>query len=250
VRTIGEVADLAGVTVRTLHHYDAIGLVRPSERSGAGYRLYDDHDLDRLQTVLFYRELGFALEEIRALVADGYDRVAALREQRKLLAAEKDRRERMIAAIDDALTAHEEGRTVSSEAMFEVFGDDQRAWQDEAEERWGDTDAWRESRRRTASYTADDWQELKAESVAIMDRIAAVYRDGAAPDSVEAMDAVDAHREQIDRRFYPLSRAMHVHLGEMYVTDPRFTATYEELAPGLAAWVRDAILANAGRDAG
>ncbi len=248
MRTVGEVAELANVTVRTLHHYDDVGLVRPSARTDAGYRLYDGDDLERLQTVLFYRELGFALEDIRAVLDDpDYDRGRALREQRELLAVEADRLERMIHAIDDAVRAHEEGTTMSDEAMFEVFGAEQRELQREAGRRWGDTDAWAQSRRRATGRTRGDWEEIRAEGRRIIEQIATVYRDGAAPDSEAAMDAVEAHRQQITDRFYDCSHRMQVRLGEMYVADERFRATYEQLADGLAAWVRDAIRANAER---
>jgi MerR family transcriptional regulator, thiopeptide resistance regulator len=248
MRTVSEVAALAGVTVRTLHHYDEIGLVRPSDRTAAGYRLYADRDLERLQLVLFYRELGFGLAEISALL-DGsdLDRGHVLREQRALLAAQADRLQRMVTAVDRAIAAHEEGTTMTDESMFEVFGDEQRGYQQDAEQRWGDTPAYRESRRRTATYSRRDWEEFKTESEAVMLRIAAVYRSGATPDSVAAMDAVEAHRLQIEERFYDCSREMQVQLGEMYVQDPRFTATYEAIEPGLTVWVRDAIRANAAR---
>lgn len=250
MRTVGEVARLASITVRTLHHYDEIGLVRATGRTDAGYRLYGDADLERLQTALFYRELGFRLDEIRAVMdAPDFDRERALHQQRELLTAESDRLQRMIRAVDAAIDAHERGTTMSEEAMFEVFGEQQRAYREEAEQRWGDTDAYRQSRRRTADYTTQDWEDLKEESERIMQRIAAVYRDGAAPDSAPAMDAVEAHRQQISERFYDCSHEMQVHLGEMYVQDPRFTATYEALAVGLAVWVRDAIRANAERSA-
>ncbi len=250
MRTVGEVASVAKVTVRTLHHYDRIGLVRPSGRTEAGYRLYDVADLERLQLVRFYRELGFGLDEIGDLLdAPDFDRGAALRQQRELLTEEVVRHERMIAAIDAALEAHEGGTTMSDETLFEVFGDELREWQAEAEDRWSETDAYRASRRRTADHTAEDWQELKEESEAIMDRIAEVYRSGLAADTAEAMDAVEAHRRQISERFYECSHAMQVELGEMYVQDPRFTATYEAIEMGLATWVRDAIRANAARAA-
>jgi MerR family transcriptional regulator, thiopeptide resistance regulator len=248
MRTVGEVARLAGVTVRTLHHYDEIGLVRASGRSPGGYRLYDQHDLERLQTVRFYRELGFGLDAIRAAVDDpGFDRGDALRQQRALLVGEHRRLRRLVDAIDAAIDAHEGDRTMTDEELFEVFGDEQRELQAEAEERWGDTDAWEQSRRRTRDYSKADWEEVKAESEAIMARIVEVYRAGQPADSIDAMDAVEAHREQISRRFYDCSHEMQVGLGEMYVQDPRFTATYEDLAPGLAVWVRDAIRANAAR---
>lgn len=250
MRTVSEVAALAGVTVRTLHHYDELGLVVPSGRTEAGYRLYGTEDLERLQLVLFHRELGFSLTEIRDLLDDpAFDRGEALRSQRDLLVAQARRLEHMITAVDRAIAAHQEGETMTDEVMFEVFGEDQRELQAEAEQRWGDTDAYRESRRRTRGYTRQDWEELKAESEVITAHIAAVYRAGVAADDVEAMDAVEAHRRQISERFYECSHQMQVQLGETYVSDPRFTATYEALEPGLAVWVRDAIRANAERAA-
>ncbi len=222
--------------------------MRPSGRTEAGYRLYDQSDLERLQTVLFHRELGFPLEEIQTALADPtFDRGAALREQRKLVEEELHHREHVLRAIDQAIAAHEGGEPMSDDTLFEVFGEDQREYQQEAERRWGDTDAHRESRRRTADYTREDWEELKAESEALTLRIAEAFRAGAAADNEVAMDAVEAHRRQISERFYDCSHEMHRNLGEMYVADPRFRATYETIEPGLAEWVRDAIIANARR---
>lgn len=118
-------------------------------------------------------------------------------------------------------------RTVISDPGFDRIEAlrEQRELQHEAEQRWGDTDAWQQSRQRTARYTKQDWQSVKAESEAFTARIAEVYRSGAAPDGDAAMEAVEAHRDQIDERFYDCPPVMHVELGEMYVTAPRFTAT-------------------------
>lgn len=248
MRTVSELAKLAGVTVRTLHHYDEVGLVVPSARTEAGYRLYGPGDLERLQLVLFYRELGFGLAEIKQLLdRPGFDRGEALRSQRDLLVARANRLAHMITAVDQAIAAHEEGTEMTDETMFEVFGDEQRELQAEAERRWGDTDAYRESRRRTSRYSRQDFEELKAESDAILLRIAEVYRSGATADSDAAMDAVEAHRRQITERFYECSHELQVQLGEGYVQDPHFTATYEAIERGLTVWVRDAIRANAQR---
>jgi DNA-binding transcriptional MerR regulator len=245
--TVGEVAQLAHVSVRTLHHYDETGLLAPSARTEAGYRLYTDDDLERLQRILFHRELGMALPEIRAALDDpATDRRAMLREQRALLRERVGRLEAMVRLIDRTL---EQGATpMTNEEMFEVFGDfDPAEHEDEARERWGDTDAYRESARRTRGYGKEDWARYKAASDALNDEIAALVDEGVAPDDPRAMDAVDRHRLLIDEWFYPCSREMHANLGEMYVADPRFTATYEAIRPGMAAWMRDAIAANARR---
>lgn len=245
--TVSDVARLAGITVRTLHHYDEIGLLRPRRRSEAGYRLYDETDLARLQQVLFYRELGFGLDEIRGVMRDpGFDRLAALRIQRKELAARARRLERMIAAVDAAIDTEETGIMLSKEEMFEVFGDfDPTEYQDEVKERWGDTDAYRESVRRVARYGKEDWLEIKAEGDRVNAALVEAMAAGRAPTDPEVLALAEQHRMQIDRWFYPCPHEMHATLGEMYVADPRFTETYDELAEGLARFVRDAIVANA-----
>ena len=154
----------------------------------------------------------------------------------------------MVAAVEKAMEARSMGINLTPEERFEVFGDfDPDQHSAEVEERWGDTDAYRESARRTRSYTKADWQRIKAEGQAATDKLLAAMHAGLPADSAEAMDGAEAHRLQIDRAFYPCSYEMHVGLAEMYLADPRFTATYEKVAPGLAQYVHDAIKANAAR---
>lgn len=117
----------------------------------------------------------------------------------------------------------------------------------EVRERWGDTDAYKESARRTRDYTDEDWAAIKAEAEGIEAGLAAALADGEAPDSTRAMDLAESARRHIDRWFYPCSHAMHAGLAEMYVSDPRFRAHYEERAEGLAEFVSQAIKANAAR---
>jgi len=118
---------------------------------------------------------------------------------------------------------------------------------EEARERWGQTPAYRQSEQRTAGYTERDWTEIKAESAALNERLAAALRDGVAADSPTAMDLAEEHRQQIHRRFYDCGYDMHRGLADMYVADDRFTATYDAVRPGLARYLRDAIHANADR---
>ncbi|MBI5231575.1 MAG: MerR family transcriptional regulator [Coriobacteriales bacterium] len=247
--SVGEVAKLAHVSVRTLHHYDEIGLLEPSSRSESGYRLYDDGDLERLQQVLFFRELGFPLDEIRRVMSDpAFDRREALLEQRESLAARVLHAEALLQAVDRAIGALEEGETMDKEEMFEVFGDfDPSQYEDEVKERWGDTDAYAESARRTKRYTKEDWKRFKAEQDELQARIVALFDEGVEPADPKAMDVADEARLQIDTWFYPLSREGHVCLGEMYVADPRFEEFYDKQREGLAQWFCDAIKANAGR---
>ncbi|MEU8127627.1 MerR family transcriptional regulator [Micromonospora sp. NPDC049049] len=245
--TVGQVAKVAGVTVRTLHHYDEIGLLSPSGRTSAGYRRYDDADLQRLQLVLYYRELGFPLEEITAIIDDpAADPAAHLRRQHELLTVRLTRLQEMVTAIEFAMEASRMNIQLTPEERFEVFGDvDPEEHRAEAEQRWGDTDAYRESNRRVSRYTKDDWLRNKAENEDWGRRMVAVLTSGAPADSPEAMGLAEEHRQLISRWFYECSYEIHTGLADMYLADERFTAYYENIAAGLAAYLHEAIHANA-----
>ncbi|MET9803336.1 MerR family transcriptional regulator [Streptomyces sp. NPDC006368] len=249
--SVGQVAGFAGVTVRTLHHYDEIGLLSPSGRSHAGHRRYDDADLDRLQQILFYRELGFPLEEVAALLDDpDADPREHLRRQHELLTARIADLERMAAAVEHAMEAKKMGINLTPEEKFEVFGDhDPEQYAQETEERWGDTDAYRESQRRTSRYTKADWQRVQDESAQWNARYRDLMTDGEPPTGERAMDLAEEHRRYMSRWFYDCTYEIHRCLGEMYVADERFTAYYEALHPGMAAHLHAAITANASRHA-
>jgi DNA-binding transcriptional MerR regulator len=248
-RTVGEIAKVSGVSIRTLHHYDEIGLLRPSARSGGGYRLYGDDDLATLQQVLFFRELGFALEDIGRIMNDqSFDRRDALLLQRRMLRDKAAQLGRMVDAVDAALDADEKGTMVDERDMFEVFGDfDPKQYEAEVQERWGHTDAYAESARRTKRYTKQDWQRIKDESFQIGTDTARLMDEGAPADDPRAMALAEQARLQIDTWFYPCSHEMHVNLAEMYIVDPRFKATYEKIHVGMAEYWHDAIRANAAR---
>ncbi|MPQ97814.1 MerR family transcriptional regulator [Modestobacter sp. I12A-02628] len=246
---VGDVARLTGVTVRTLHHYDRIGLVRPEGRTPAGYRVYGERDLDRLQQVLVYRQLGFPLEEVAALLDDPEaDALEHLRRQHRLLLERVDRVQEMVAAVEKEMEARQMGISLTPEERFEVFGsEDPARYEEEAEQRWGDTEAWTQSRQRTARYTKEDWKRIRAEDEDLERRFAAAMTEGAAADSGRAMDLAEEHRQRIDSLYYDCPPEMHAGLGRMYVEDERFTAYYERVAPGLAAYVSTAVQANAAR---
>jgi MerR family transcriptional regulator, thiopeptide resistance regulator len=249
--SVGQVAGLAGVTIRTLHHYDEIGLLSPSGRSSAGYRIYEESDLRRLQQILFYRELGFTLEEIATIVNDPRtDAVGHLRRQRELLIARIERLSAMVAAIDHEMEAKMRGIRLTPEERFEVFGNFKpEDYAEEAQQRWGDTEAYRQSQRRVATYNKEDWLKIKAEEEEVRASLAAAFAAGSGPDSEEVMAAAEAHRQHISRWFYECSYDVHRSLADMYVNDERFRANYDALAPGLAQFIRDAAHANADRAA-
>jgi len=248
---IGEIARLARVSVRTLHHYDEIGLLVPGERGANGYRRYDDVALERLQQIRYYRELGFALEEVATLLDDpNADAMTHLRRQHRLLRERLDQTARMIQAIEYAMEAQQMNIPLTPEERFEVFGEhDPGQYGAEIEERWGNTEAFKEARRRVQRYSKDDWLSMKAEGEAPVEALVAARQAGLPPTSTEAMDAAEAHRQHISRWFYDCGLDVHQGLGEMYVADERFRATYDDVEAGLAEYLRDAILANAARQA-
>ncbi len=256
--TVSELAARAHVTVRTLHHYDTIGLLVPSARSAAGYRLYAEADLERLFRILLYRELGFSLEAIGQLLdAPVLESVAALSAQRKLLREQRRKTAAIIRALDRTLTAIGKGEKMSEDEMFEgfdAFADapaevraEQAKYGQEVRERWGDTDAYRESLRRARQYSKAEWQRIQAEGEANEARMAELLAAGADPEGEAAMAGAEAMRLQIDRWFYPCPPARHACVADMYEADARFAQHFDQRAPGLASFVARAIRANARR---
>lgn len=236
--TVKRVADLAGVSIRALHHYDAIGLVSPHERSDAGYRIYSRADLERLQQVLFFKELGFALEEIKAIVEDpAFDRRQALLDHRELLRHRRDRIDRLIRAVDRTLASMQEGTELEERIMFDGF--DNAAYAEEARQRWGHTEAYQESQRRTAAYSQADWDAIQAEQTDILREIAALA--DREPGDPEVQRAVQRMHAFINERFYTCSLDIFRGIADLAVADERFTSTYEKLRPGLAAFFRQAV---------
>ena len=237
--TVGELSRLTGLTVRALHHYDEIGLVRPSQRTAAGYRLYDEADALRLQQVMVLRELGVPLDQIGAAIDASADRAA--------LVDKRGRLDRMLAAVDAALRVLEKGKTqMQSEdfkAMFDGF--DPADHEAEVQQRWGHTEAYRESARRTQKYGKPEWEAIRNESEEIYARLGKLMQQGAAVTDPAVQAAVEDHRRHLERWFYPCSSQMHRGLGEMYVADPRFTATLDgKGGSGFARFFRDAIEAG------
>jgi DNA-binding transcriptional MerR regulator len=243
---VKDVARLAGVSIRTLHHYDEIKLLVPKTRTRAGYRLYNDDDLLRLQQILIGRELGLSLEEIRRSLDDPrFDRKKALLAQREQLKKRAHQAEEMIRGIDAALTLlgrKTKGGDVDMKEIFDGF--DPAKYEEEARERWGKTDAYKESMKRTKRYTADDWKAIKAEQAAIYQDAATAMKSGKKPSDPEVMDIVERHRLSIDRWFYPCSTTMHCGLASLYESDGRFAETIDKHGEGLTPFFVAAIRAS------
>jgi MerR family transcriptional regulator, thiopeptide resistance regulator len=244
--SVGELAKLAGVTVRTLHHYDSIGLLVPGGRTAAGYRQYTHDDVVRLQRILYYRSLGFDLDRIALLLGDAsLDAADHLRVQHELLTERLDRLTHVIAMVERQMEAEKMGIRLTPEEVFEVFGDfDPAEYAEEAEQRWGESDAYRQSQQRAPRYRNEDWLKIRAETREIDAAFVALLQRDVPADSKEAKALAERHRQHITRWFYDCSPEMHRGLAEMYVGDPRFAAHYEKQASGLAAYVAGAIRAG------
>ena len=239
---------MTGVSIRTLHHYDEIKLLVPKTRTRAGYRLYNDDDLIRLQQILIGRELGMPLEEIRRSLDDPrFDRRKALLAQREQLQKRAHTTNAMIRAVDAALAAIEgkRGETMDMKKIFDGF--DPAKYEDEAKQRWGHTDAFKESARRTKGYTKRDWEAIKAEQAAIYKDAFTAMKAGRKASDTEVMAIAERHRLSIDRWFYPCSTMAHRGLASLYESDERFAASIDQYGENLTPFLVAAIRENADR---
>lgn len=236
--TVKAVADLAGISVRALHHYDHIGLLRPAQNS-SGYRQYSDEDLERLQQILFFRELGFGLTEIAAILdRPGFDRREALVTHRLLLLEKQKRIQALIGSVDRTLEAMERGKPVEKKTMFEGFDDTRgEQYREEAIARYGKVAE--ESYERVGKYSKEQWNSVKAEMEELTQAIA--DRMEGDPGDEEVQRRVDQWFRLINDRFYDCSLEIFRGLGDLYVGDSRFTATYDKVRPGLAEFMRKAM---------
>ncbi|TCC55201.1 MerR family transcriptional regulator [Kribbella pittospori] len=244
--TVGEVSTRLGVTVRALHHWDEIGLARPSLRTAGGYRLYTAGDLERLQRIVVYRELGLGLDRIRTILDDSTaDVPGALRAQRDQIEERIARLQQLSAGLDRMIDAHERGLLLTIEQQAAILGPHWNPdWPAQARERYGDTRQWQQYAERSASRTPEEWQAI-ANAVADLDRALAEAIDaGVTPGSPEANHLVERHRE-VFASYFPLTRQMQVCLGRMFESDPAYAAHYNAIHPGLATWFRQSIDANA-----
>lgn len=248
-KTVGAVAALTGVSVRTLHHYDHIGLVVPSVRTPAGYRGYTDADIERLHLVLVYRSVGMPLDDIRTLLDDpGADALEHLRRQHGLLLEQAERLQSTIKAVEELMNAHRSGIQLTAEEQIEIFGTTafSEEYAAEAEERWGQSDMWKQSQQRVSQFSKQDWIAIKDEGDALLEALASAKRDGVEPGSSAANALAARHRASIER-FYDCGDEMHRNLVQMYLADERFTRYYDDVEPGLAQFLHDIVVASINR---
>lgn len=245
--TVKAVADMTGITVRTLHYYDQIGLLRPAAVSPAGYRLYADADLVRLQQILFFRELGFSLQEIKTILdSPDFDPCEALRQHRRALLERQERLQRLIQTVDRTLERMEGEMKMGKDEIKELFdGFDPSEHEEEARQRWGGSREFAESVERTRRYRKEDWTAIQAEAAEIYQNLAA--RMDRRPDDPEVQAWTGRWHQHINKWYYTCSPEVFRGLGELYVADERFTKNIDKTKPGLAAFMKEAMAVYADR---
>ena len=232
---IKEFAEITGVSVRTLHYYDEIDLLRPAAVDRCtGYRYYDESSLIRMQEILFYRELDFSLKSIGEILSSPYyDKNKALQEHKQLLILKKERIERLISAIDDA---------AKGVNIMKAFDNSEfEKYKAEAKEKWGSTEAYKEHAEKTKNYSKDKWNNLADEMNDIMVEFALCMKNGNKPDSDEVNKLVKALQSHISDNYYLCTNDILVGLGQMYVLDERFKNNIDKHAEGTAEFIRKAI---------
>lgn len=237
---IKEFGKLTGVSVRTLHYYDEIGLLKPcAVDEQNGYRYYDENSLLRMQEILFYRELDFPLKDIIAILSSpDYDKHTALKEQKRLLTIKKKRLERLIKALDSAMKGEKITMTAFDNSEFEA---QRELYAKEAKEKWGGTAAYRESTEKTKGYTKEKWNEVNSGMDSILAEFAQCKMNGSAPDSKQAQALVKKWQDFLTENFYTCTNEILSGLGEMYAADERFKANIDRHSDGTAEFMQAAI---------
>ena len=235
---ISDVAKLTGITVRALHYYDKIGLLKPSEVTESGYRVYTGTDLEILQQILFFRELDFSLEDIRKIMQNpAYDQESALRKQKELLLQKRRRINRLISLVDKTLKGEQD-------MSFQQFDTTEleatkRKYAEEAKQRWGTTAAYAEYEAKS-DHCSDAQRQMTDEEGAMI--LCEFGRNRSlAPDSAEAQALVEKWQAHITSNYYTCTREILSCLGQMYVGDERFTQHIDQYGAGTAAFMAAAI---------
>lgn len=242
---IKEAADAAGVSVRTLHHYDQIGLLSPEKTAENGYRCYSASDLERLQQIMFFRELDFSLTEIKSIINNpDFDRKHAFKSHQMLLLKKRKRLDSILKTLEQTIMSMEEKKTMSSKKRFEAFDmseieEHKKKYADEVKEKYGTTDAYRESSIKTENYTAEDWKRITENGNLILKKLADLMDTGAS--SQEALAAAERWRQHITESYYDCSLEILKGLGEMYTSDERFKKNIDKIKPGLAVFLGEVI---------
>ena len=235
---INEFAKLTGTTVRTLHYYDEIGLLKPSEVTEAGYRLYDDKALEVLQQILFFRELEFSLSEIKEIMkSPHYNKEEALIKQRELMIKKRSRMDELIQLLDHAIEGEQEMNFKAFET--EEIDEMKKAYAKEVKTRWGKTEAYGQYKEKTAAHKSLDWKQIEHQCAAIFEAFSECR--GMEPSCCEIQQLVRKWQDCITANFYHCTNEILKGLGQMYVYDERFKKNIDKYGAGTADLISKAI---------
>lgn len=249
--TVQRLARLAGVSPRTLRYYDQIGLLAPARMSSSGYRIYGGGELERLQQILFYRELGVSLEEIAGILEKPeFDSLAALKSHREQLRQKRDQIEALIQTVEKTIASKERGIIMKDSEKFEGFKkklveENEEKYGAEIREKYGE-EVVNESNRKMMNLTKEQYDEMQAMAAEILQLIDKAYETGE-PAGESAQKAAALHKDWLTYTWKEYSKEAHAGLGQMYAADERFSAYYDRGVPGKAAFFRDAIAIFTGR---
>ena len=243
---VGAVARRLGVSVRTLHHWDALGVASPSGRTAGGYRAYSPADIAYLRRVMLFRELGIELAAIPALLdTSGQSRRHELAEVRRKLGDKITDLQRLAGDLDRLLDAHEGGLPLTEQEQSEIFGATwDPSWTQQARDRWDGSAQWAEYVERSSQRTSDEWRSMASATDALHADLAGAMRSHVEPGTAEANALAERHRAAQSEHFH-CTHSMHVLIARRYVTEAGFTAFYDDIEPGLAEWLTRIIDANA-----
>lgn len=243
--TINKLAKLAGVSTRTLRWYDECGLLKPHRISSNGYRVYGQAEIDRLQHILFYCELGVELSEIgRILEANSFDGLAALQSHLEALRVKRKQLDSLISTVEKSILAKKGETVMSSEEKFEGFKkklikDNEQKYGDEIREKYGD-ESVDSSNAKVRGMTEAQFGKTERLSQEVNDTLRAAFEQGD-PSSTLAQKACALHKDWLCYYWDTYSKEEHLGVTQMYVDDPRFTEYYDNVAPGCAVFLRDAV---------
>jgi DNA-binding transcriptional MerR regulator len=244
--TVQKLGLLAGVSTRTLRYYDEIDLLKPARINSSGYRIYGQQEVDRLQQILFYRELGVSLEEIKEILdSPTFDAERALREHREKLLERRAQLDALIANVNLTLAQREGTKTMSDKQKFEGFkqrliDDNEAQYGEEIRAKYG-SDQVDKSNQKIKGMTEQEYAALEKLNEELHETLAQAFATGD-PAHALAQKAADLHRQWLSFYWESYSKEAHAGLAQMYVDDPRFTAYYDKEQPGVAEFLRDAVV--------
>lgn len=249
--TVQKLGQIAGVSTRTLRYYDEIGILKPARISSSGYRIYGQGEVDRLQQILFYRELGVSLESIKEIITSpSFDGIKALREHREKLLEKRKQLDLLIVNVEKTIAMTEGRRVMTDREKFEGFkqkliDDNEKKYGKEVREKYGDEVVDR-SNQKVKGMSQEQYEAVTKLTAEVKETLDAAFKTGD-PVGPLAQKAADLHRQWLSYYWDVYTKEAHAGVAQMYVDDERFTAYYDEKQPGTALFLRDAVFHYTGR---